>query len=70
MGRVFIGVLSLIFKHKISNGLLYSKINMLFAKLRLKTNKHSIKRMSDIQKFYILQQLEQFTSTNHRLIYC
>ena len=56
---------------KYLHGLLYSKIGVLFAKLRLKTSKHSIRRMSDIQRFYILRQLEQFTSTNHRLInYC
>ncbi len=51
--------------------LLYSKIGILFAKLRLRGGSSPMKRMSDIQRNYILQQMTQFTSTNHRLVdYC
>lgn len=47
--------------------LLYSKIGILFAKLRLRLRCSTIRRMSDIQRGYILQQMTRFAPTNYRL---
>lgn len=47
--------------------LLYSKIGIFFAKLGLRLGCSTIRRMSDIQRGYILQQMTRFIPTNYRL---